>query len=457
MRTASCNTATYLIEEAVNTGGFAYLAVVNAPTLSLAISGRANATYQYHVMACPPLGSKLSCSPNSADLSVVVNTPFTLQPPSGVAAAGDFRANQTYRVQWNAVSGATHYIVHEIDLDQGTESDFTVSAALQRNFSHVVVGSEFDYAVRSCINAACSVNSTPNVRVKILCPTASCTPQRLLTTINYIHTDQLGSPIAETNSSGVETARFNYEPYGQPLAATPLQGPSYIGHVYDASSGLIYMQARFYDPLTGRFLSTDPAASEFNRYAYGSNNPYKFVDPDGRTILLADRADKGRIETMINKRAQGTFKFDDANELQMVKAGRDNPRRSNYYKSKLLEAIKSAKTINVDIAQEYGCVNSGCGRIEVNSVGGGLVEPLENGDTNLVVSGDSNSAAKDSKGKKLLANPEDILFHEFVGHAIPMVVGTDTGNAVENENKVRAEIKGMVLREADPLHRELER
>ncbi|TVK90666.1 hypothetical protein AYI83_21545 [Shewanella algae] len=48
---------------------------------------------------------------------------------------------------------------------------------------------------------------------------------------------------------------------------------------------LTYMQARYYDPLIGRFYANDPVGfrdvHSFNRYAYGNNNPYKYVDPDG--------------------------------------------------------------------------------------------------------------------------------------------------------------------------------
>ena len=49
------------------------------------------------------------------------------------------------------------------------------------------------------------------------------------------------------------------------------------------------MQARFYDPQVGRFLSTDPVHFSgqdpftFNRYAYANNNPYRYVDPDGNS------------------------------------------------------------------------------------------------------------------------------------------------------------------------------
>ena len=43
---------------------------------------------------------------------------------------------------------------------------------------------------------------------------------------------------------------------------------------------------------SARFIQVDPAPVEpnnihsFNRYAYGNNNPYKYVDPDGRHPLL---------------------------------------------------------------------------------------------------------------------------------------------------------------------------
>jgi uncharacterized protein RhaS with RHS repeats len=46
------------------------------------------------------------------------------------------------------------------------------------------------------------------------------------------------------------------------------------------------MQARYYDPVIGRFYSNDPVGftgdiTTFNRYSYVGNNPYKYVDPDG--------------------------------------------------------------------------------------------------------------------------------------------------------------------------------
>ncbi|MEO0467486.1 MAG: RHS repeat-associated core domain-containing protein, partial [Pseudomonadota bacterium] len=52
----------------------------------------------------------------------------------------------------------------------------------------------------------------------------------------------------------------------------------FTGHVEDAKTGLTYMQARYYDPVIGRFLSSDPVGfaeggtAYVNRYAYVAND-----------------------------------------------------------------------------------------------------------------------------------------------------------------------------------------
>ncbi|MEJ6474175.1 RHS repeat-associated core domain-containing protein [Pseudoalteromonas piscicida] len=53
------------------------------------------------------------------------------------------------------------------------------------------------------------------------------------------------------------------------------------------------MQARYYDPVIGRFYLNDPlpfrGIHSFNRYAYGNNNPYKYIYP---TDMCANRQDE---------------------------------------------------------------------------------------------------------------------------------------------------------------------
>ncbi len=108
-------------------------------------------------------------------------------------------------------------------------------------------------------------------------------------TVTYLHTDLLGSVVLETDQNRNVVARYEYEPYGLPRQAIA-DAPGYTGHVHDAGSGLVYMQQRYYDPEVGRFLSVDPMPADtatawnFNRYNYAANNPYTFVDPDGRMV-----------------------------------------------------------------------------------------------------------------------------------------------------------------------------
>jgi RHS repeat-associated protein len=107
-------------------------------------------------------------------------------------------------------------------------------------------------------------------------------------TFKYQHTDALGSPIAVTNASQTVVEETEYEPYGAQTNRPVTDGPGFIGHVQDSATGLVYMQQRYYDPVVGRFLSVDPVSTDrntgahFNRYAYALNNPYAFMDPDGR-------------------------------------------------------------------------------------------------------------------------------------------------------------------------------
>lgn len=107
-------------------------------------------------------------------------------------------------------------------------------------------------------------------------------------TITYIYTDAQGTPLAEADANGNITATYDYKPYGSQALGSPPSGPGYTGHVNDPDTNFVYMQARYYDPPVGRFLSIDPVvpvagnAFNFNRFDYGNNNPIKNVDPDGR-------------------------------------------------------------------------------------------------------------------------------------------------------------------------------
>ena len=108
-----------------------------------------------------------------------------------------------------------------------------------------------------------------------------------------IHTDVIGSVRQKTDVLGTLVHEDVRAPYGSTLLGGEYQnGPAFTGHMEDGATGLTYMKARYYDPVAMRFLSPDPVyvdlstGGNFNRYWYANNNPYTYVDPDGRLAFL---------------------------------------------------------------------------------------------------------------------------------------------------------------------------
>ncbi|UPW84282.1 RHS repeat-associated core domain-containing protein [Lysinibacillus sp. Ag94] len=66
--------------------------------------------------------------------------------------------------------------------------------------------------------------------------------------------------------NGATVATYDYDPWGNLLSAEPTdsrikgQPIRYAGYVYDAETKLYYLQARYYDPATARFIFCDPAS-----------------------------------------------------------------------------------------------------------------------------------------------------------------------------------------------------
>ena len=122
-------------------------------------------------------------------------------------------------------------------------------------------------------------------------------------TITYIHTDHLGSPTVTTNSVGQVLWSATRSSFGEVDSTTgqSTHGPiGYTGGWKDPATGFVYLQNRYYDPSIGRFISVDDerfnaeSAKSFNRYVYANNNPYRYVDPDGR-IPVDTVADVGFV------------------------------------------------------------------------------------------------------------------------------------------------------------------
>jgi RHS repeat-associated protein len=114
------------------------------------------------------------------------------------------------------------------------------------------------------------------------------------TGVYYYHSDLIGNIRALTGSGGALVNRYEYGPFGEPLAVQEaVPNPfRYVGSdgVMTEPMGLLYMRARYYDSGIGRFTAPDPLMflSEFNFYRYAINAPTYAKDPTG---LLPDWLD----------------------------------------------------------------------------------------------------------------------------------------------------------------------
>ncbi len=107
----------------------------------------------------------------------------------------------------------------------------------------------------------------------------------------YLYTDHLGTPRLGTNSQGTITWRNDGDAFA---VAPPNEDPDqdrklttvnlrFPGQYYDQESGFHYNWQRYYDPKTGRYITSDPIGlkGELNTYAYVNSNAFRWADPLG--------------------------------------------------------------------------------------------------------------------------------------------------------------------------------
>ena len=117
--------------------------------------------------------------------------------------------------------------------------------------------------------------------------------------VYYRHTDHLGTSNWITDTSGVAVQYLHYGPFGELLdeQSTTSYNERYrfTGKERDEESGYHYFGARYYTDHLGIWTSADPLLDKYpsiSPYSYCSNNPLKFIDPDGRDQYTYDRKTK---------------------------------------------------------------------------------------------------------------------------------------------------------------------
>ncbi len=104
-----------------------------------------------------------------------------------------------------------------------------------------------------------------------------------------------GDIVKLIDANGVSVVEYTYDTWGKKVTTTGslagtlglFQPFRYRGYVYDWETGFYYLQSRYYDPTTGRFISADVLLSTgqgvlgHNCYAYCLGNPGNMTDDGG--------------------------------------------------------------------------------------------------------------------------------------------------------------------------------
>jgi RHS repeat-associated protein len=114
--------------------------------------------------------------------------------------------------------------------------------------------------------------------------------------INYLLGDHLGSVSTVVDASGEIVSQSRYLPFGELLweDGTSPTDYTYTGQRSLSEIGLMDYNARFNDPMLGRFTSPDSIVPEpgsvigYNRYAYVNNNPVIYNDPSGHCYNMVN-------------------------------------------------------------------------------------------------------------------------------------------------------------------------
>ena len=132
----------------------------------------------------------------------------------------------------------------------------------------------------------------------------------------YYALNSRGDVIALYNSAGTKICTYSYDAYGKLLSTALLSTTAsdriasnfnplrYRSYVYDRETGFYYLQSRYYDPTTCRFVNGDDPAymgigsiNSYNLYSYCSNNPISFCDTSGTTYTYSGYTSTGKYFT----------------------------------------------------------------------------------------------------------------------------------------------------------------
>lgn len=159
-----------------------------------------------------------------------------------------------------------------------------------------------------------------------------------------------------TNSCGTVTDSYEYDAFGNSFTvsgSTPNE-MMYRGEQFDNDLGLYYLRARYYNPLTGRFVNRDPSngivtdPKTLHKYLYADGDPINTEDPSGRagTAVAPRPYTPGAVEYAL---VIGLISLEAAKSVSLV----GDAVKCIYHT--ISDALGIVATLNLPILEPSGC------------------------------------------------------------------------------------------------------
>ena len=179
----------------------------------------------------------------------------------------------------------------------------------------------------------------------VLLATLVFVPGVLAAGLSFYHTDPSGTPVRMTDNTGKVVWHEVYKPFGEQQAiptATKPNAKRFIGKELDPETGLQNVGVRYMHNSIGRFTSPDPVGAvdamtgktngdiifdpqKINIYAYGLNNPYKFIDPLGLSGVLIVYSSGSGGSSMLSGHSWISYKKDGTSVITTYGTWGNNP------------------------------------------------------------------------------------------------------------------------------------
>jgi len=242
-----------------------------------------------------------------------------------------------------------------------------------------------------------------------------------------VHTDQLDTPRVISDPQGVTVWRWEGEPFGGTVADEDPDGVGvkfvfngrFPGQYFDEETGLHYNYHRYYDPATGRYITSDPIGLKggLNTYGYVRSNPLNLWDPYGLEL----KSGKGGL---ITKTPEGKYQCENpgVNKFtdDLIKSMNKLCKSNHYYCEVFDKLIGNTKYLN-----EYHPFEEG---------------PKVNPPTSHTMDKDGDRSTP--SGVDMYLKNTDDAGHEG-GHGVAHNEGTHSKNLDTHNEIIRNEINGQ--------------